>query len=71
MAIAINFDLRDKSGLIVKHHSAKQRENYLLRHPELVGKLPPVRDPNAMPAWETPTHVVAAARVRAASRIAC
>ena len=58
MAIAINFDARDpETGSLVKHHTEKQRENWLLRHPEMVGKLPPVVDPNAMPAWETSTHV--------------
>jgi hypothetical protein len=58
MAIAINFDARDsETGSLVKHHSTKQREHYLLRHPELIGKLPPIADPNARPAWELPTHV--------------
>ena len=58
MAVASNFDLRDQeTGLLVKHHSTKQREAYLLRNPQMAGKLPPVVDPNAQPAWETPTHV--------------
>ena len=57
MAIAINFDLRDESGLLVKFHSTKQREAFLLRNPQMAGKLLPVIDPNAMPAWELPTHV--------------
>ena len=58
MAIAINFDARDsETGSLVKHHSAKQREHYLLRNPQMAGKLPPVIDPNKMPKWETATHV--------------
>ena len=57
MAVSTNFDLRDESGFLVKHHTEKQREAYLLRNPQLVGTLPPMLDPNAMPAWELPTHV--------------
>ena len=39
----------DQSGIAVKNHTAGQREAYLLRHPELVGKLPDVRDANEKP----------------------
>ena len=56
-SISTNFDARDpETGLLVKHHTEKQRAHYELRHPEMVGKLPPVVERNFSPAWE-PTHV--------------
>ena len=38
-----NSELRDdQSGLLVKNHTQNQRDYYLLRHPEMAGKLPPI-----------------------------
>ena len=54
MAVSTNFDARDpETGLLVKHQTEKQRQHWLLRNPQMVGKLAPVRDPNAMPACGT------------------
>ena len=47
----------DQSGIAVKNHTKGQREAYLRRHPELVGKLPDVRDANEKPTVAAPTVV--------------
>jgi hypothetical protein len=39
-------------GRSTKFHTPRQREFYLKRHPEMVGKLPPVQDPNRAPTWD-------------------
>ena len=41
-----------ETGRDVRYHSPGQRRSYLARHPEMAGKLPPVADPNRIPAWD-------------------
>src|ERR1700742_4694665 len=51
-------DVHDaETGRSTKFHTPKQREYYLLRHPEMVGKLPPVEDPNRLPEWDNCSRV--------------
>jgi hypothetical protein len=44
-------------GRSTKFHTPLQREYYLKRHPQMVGKLPPVADPNRIPAWDNASTV--------------
>ena len=41
-----------ETGRDVRYHSPGQRRSYLARHPEMAGELPPVEDPNRIPAWD-------------------
>jgi hypothetical protein len=41
-----------ETGLDVRFHTPGQRRSYLARHPDMVGKLPPVADPNRIPVWD-------------------
>jgi hypothetical protein len=58
----VNFthdDLHDtETGRSVRFHTKLQRSNFLLRHPELVGKLPPVEDPKSRSNWSGTTSFV-------------
>ena len=44
-------------GRSVRFHTPFQREYYLKRHPEMVGKLRPVADPNRIPTWDDASTV--------------
>jgi hypothetical protein len=44
-------------GRSTRFHTPLQREYYLKRHPEMVGKLPPVDDPNRPTTWDASSRI--------------